>query len=563
MNDPLPAVIPSVVILTPLALLALLVPALFRGWSDTLRRWRVLLLVSTACSALYLAHFALREHRKGDWWATPAAVWVALTLVAAAGLLYAWRRQRAAPPTHPLYDPRPRPIEHAVLALLSLAGIWSTVLCLLIEHPLLHPILVVWLVAWVGSTYQLYLRRRIGRGPIGRPAPAAEVVLLGALTLACAGFCARALAPERTVLWTFVADDRGTIYSSPLAYRGRVYVGAALDQGALPHGELYCLDGETGRKLWKFSDDRGMKPIFSSPCLADGRLYVGEGLYEDTGCKFYCVDGASGRKLWHFQTGGHTAPSPCVAGNRVFFAAGDDGVYSLDSCTGAKLWQFAGVRVHVSPALAGERLYAGTCCAETSEVFCLDTTTGRPHWRAHVDLPVMGSPAVAGDQVFFGLGNGTYLRGAERPAGALLCVEARTGRTAWRFEAADAVLARPATDAEAVYFGSRDGCCYCVGRRGGELRWRRPLGSAVAAAPVLLGRKLYVVSTRGRFCWLRVDSGDLEGSFDSAGHSQTKPLVYSTPALSESRIYFGAGLADLMSGFAPTVNCLRDRWAVP
>src|SRR5262245_11992815 len=112
MNLPMLAIIPSLVLFPPLALLGLLLPAIFGGWLSTLRRWRVLLLVATLDSTLYLVHFALREENKESWWARPATLWITLTLIALAGAIWAWRRWQAASAADPIFHPRPRVNEH-------------------------------------------------------------------------------------------------------------------------------------------------------------------------------------------------------------------------------------------------------------------------------------------------------------------------------------------------------------------------------------------------------------------------------------------------------------------
>jgi outer membrane protein assembly factor BamB len=553
------AVIPSLVLFTPLALLAALLPAVFGHWLQTLKRWSALLGIGTVSSSLYLASFVLREPYKGHWWTSPAAVWTALAITATAGTAWAWRRWRKAPVGDVLANSRPQVKEHVLLGLLSLTGVWSMVLCVMIQHPLLHPILTVWAVAWTGSLYQIYLSWRLRSGFPAKPLPSTETVMLGTLALVSAAFGVRASFPDPDVLWTFVGDDRGSIQSSACVDGDRVYVAAALDQGALPHGELYCLAAATGRKLWKFDDDRRMKPVVASPALRAGRIYVGEGFFDAGACRLYCIDAATGKKLWHFQTAGAIASAPCVEDGRVFFAAGSDGLYCLDAVTGAMLWHLDQVRSQVTPALDGRRLYAGTASGKNSEILCLNPATGQAIWRTSVDLPVTGPPTVAGNHVLFGLGNGSRWRSADAPAGAVICAGAGTGRISWRFPTSDAVFAQPAVGAETVYCTSRDQHCYAIDLQHGTLRWQQPLGSPVVASPVLQGRRILVLSTLGRLCRFDAITGEPLSSFDTAAHSQSKPRAFAAPTLSDGRIYFGAGLADLITGFAPTLYCLRDR----
>src|SRR5207245_1438779 len=211
-----------------------------------------------------------------------------------------------------------------------------------------------------------------------------------------------------------------------------LYVAILQGAGFSTYGVVYCLNQENGEEVWRFDNDGAMQQVFSSPCLAGGRLYIGEGLHENRGSKFYCLDAATGRKLWDFATASHTESSPCVVNDKVYVGAGEDGMYCLDALTGAERWHFQeNLHIDASPNVLGKYVYAGSGVSRTqkkTQVFCLDADSGRPLWRSDVKLPVWGSPCVCGERVFFGLGNGRLDRSAEHPAGALLCVDRGTGK---------------------------------------------------------------------------------------------------------------------------------------
>jgi outer membrane protein assembly factor BamB len=374
------------------------------------------------------------------------------------------------------------------------------------------------------------------------------------------------------LVWTFEPPERGAIISSPLVTRERVYVAAIEDAALWSRGAVYCLDRATGRPLWKFTDDGKMQHTYSSPCLADGRLYIGEGMHANYVCKLYCLDAASGRKLWDFETAGHIESSPCVADGKVFFGSGDDGVYCLDAATGEVRWHFHGpFHIDSSPAVAGGRVFIGSGVSRsfrTCALFCLDTEWGEELWRAPTDLPVWGSPVVEGDQVYFGLGNGRLLQSAEppvQPAGAVLCVAAWTGDRVWRYDAADGLLARVLVHGERVCFGARDGYCYALDRHSGRLLWRANLGSPIVTRPALLHDRLYVVATNGLVSCRDLETGQEYGTFDVAHQSGTSPRLVSSPAVMEDlmdgrlrrQIYFGAELRNATSN-AAVLYCLGD-----
>ncbi len=376
-------------------------------------------------------------------------------------------------------------------------------------------------------------------------------------------------APIVRLAWTFEPPQRGAFVSSPLAAGDRVYAAAVQDLGPQSTGAVYALDRATGKVLWKFDGGGTMRQTYSSPCLDAGRLYLGEGMHGNHTCNLHCLDAASGRELWHAEASDHIESSPCVADGKVFFAAGDDGVYALDAATGREVWH-ARPPVHIdsSPAVEGRHVYVGsgaTNARKTTAVFCLDVTDGREVWRVPTDLPVWAAPAIDAGRLFVPLGNGRLLESAappERPAGALLCLDAADGLEVWRYPVGDGVLDRPTLGPGRVWFGARDGRCYCLDRDG-RPRWAVDLGSPVVTRAALRDDRLYVIPARGPVSCLDAETGARLWAYDPAAATRTTAQLVSSPTVVPAgegrgrRIYFGAELRNPVSS-AAVLYCLED-----
>ncbi|HEV3117066.1 MAG TPA: PQQ-binding-like beta-propeller repeat protein, partial [Gemmataceae bacterium] len=402
---PLFAVIPTFVIVGPIAVLAALFPAIFGGLALLLRRWVVLLTIASINSTLFFLHAWFGPSFGESWWGTQTALWGTMTVVTLGGLVWSWSRNRQAMKLNPEIGLQPpQRVERILLTVVSILGI-AIVLFALVRGKLFNPpwkeMLVIWCVAWVGAIYTLYLHARLKHKTATRPYPASEAVMLCTLALACGGWSFTTL-PRQTsqdvqVLWTFKPGERGAILSSPLLDGStRVYVGAIHSAGLSSYGAVYRVDRATGKEVWKFDDEGGMQQVFSTPCADERRLFIGEGLHENRGCRFFCLDRDTGKELWHFETQSHTESSPCVSQGRVFFGAGDDGLYCLDVVTGKELWRFAEpLHIDADPLVVGDRLYCGSGTSrshKTTRIFCLDVSTGKPHWQHDTDLAAWGSP---------------------------------------------------------------------------------------------------------------------------------------------------------------------------
>ena len=98
---------------------------------------------------------------------------------------------------------------------------------------------------------------------------------------------------------------------------------------------MIWFDRHTGQKIWEFfGKDDDLKQMISAPCLADGKLYFGEGFHDDKNCRVFCVDAATGKKksCRFAKPAGQTGVEPDdVANGKVYIGAGNVGVYCLDA----------------------------------------------------------------------------------------------------------------------------------------------------------------------------------------------------------------------------------------
>lgn len=637
-GGPLFAVIPTIGIGGPLAILALLFPSLFGGAFVLFRQWTAFLAVFSITSLLAFLHWWYADLFTRIGWASEPLLWLVLTLVTLLGVLWAWRRHLQLAQSEHQYIEAPARTEIAVLLLLSLCCAGMVVYYVLVPPQQLS---ILWMLTfalsigiWTGTLVRLgraimswfagretetnslqpadddpYLTSAlddsstgeevIHREPRRRLHLPTEGVMLWAMLVPSLLFLSWMAVPRGVTGEVIVSSEGipaaefvarkaldipwhnnmgGVVFSSPAVDKDRCYVAAAHQSGGAQLGVLYCVHRRTGKIIWKFDDDGQMKQVFSSPRLVDGKLYIGEGFHFDPNCKLYCLAARTGKKLWHFQTTSQVEATPFVTGDKVYFGAGDDGVYAVKATTGELVWNYRKdsplLRVGAGPLVHGERLWFGSGIDRSrpgdceTAVVCLEAKTGQEVWKVKTDLPNWATPVLAGQQLFVSLGNGDVLTDAPSPAGAILCLDPQTGRELWRFDVGNGVLSRPAVDARHVYFGSRDGFCYCVHRFDGKLRWKRNMGSPVVAAAILdqghvSGRavNVFIAASAGQVACLDAATGKVHWSNDElTAHSAS---LVSTPALLTTptprgtlrRIYFGSALY----GFRlPGVWCFED-----
>jgi outer membrane protein assembly factor BamB len=660
-SGPLFAVIPSAAIGAPLALLAMLFPAVMAGMKDVVRRWKVLLAVVSLTSTLLAVYLWYFNSIQDYWWGKPNTFWLVVTAVTLLGAFWAWRRHVTMAPSEEWSGPPRRAEKWALGVLGGISLIAAVAMWFLYEPFKLGTEDAAWRYLalacagfWVGGLYVVLLQLTAHRRPADRPVMPTEGVVLWTMVAACvlmttgrsrsvsaetrgegnkdlsgqasdnpalrkpltavatAGLlasphgrpllAASLLMSERGLtqrgatllrqVWNFQPrdkndpNDKTEITSSPVVAGDRVYIGVNHGGVFSKKGVLYCVDRETGKLLWHFDNDGEMKQMLSSPCVAYGRVYVGEGFHENSGCKLYCLDAATGKKQWAFETESHTESSPCVADGRVYFGAGDDGLYCVDAGSGKKLWQYPGpgaregLHIDANPIVVDGRVYCGSGVSRTYrklQVFCLDAKRGDKLWtRDDLELPAWGSPTVAQGRVYFGLGNGRLTMSDKKdPRGAVLCLDAQTGKRIWlhdrpRGGIKDSVFGRPVIDRHHVYVTSRDGNAYCLDRHNGDVVWKHDLGKPSVSSPALArctccgaSSSLFVAATNGTVRCLDPDTGAVFWKFDEL--MDFSPLLLSSLTVQVQRTEHGDRrrlyFASSVNGETRSVvYCLEDQW---
>lgn len=498
------AIIPSLSALGPMALLALIAPAAFAGLMLWMRRWKAAFGAASVMSTVWLTQGWWQRKEFVSWDSTRSAFWLVLAAIAAVFTLWAaWRHCKIrqcdlmargsiftgflalaiAIPTAAVIGGIGRSMDARFFEVYAVAlGIVST-------------------IAWMFVAWRFLEIRFSG-----------ETVVLAAIAGACAAIAFIDKKNEEQplqIVWVFQPDDPGAFLASPCLdpNQKRVYVAAAHQSGFSRWGAIYAVDTETGKEVWRFTDDGKLKPIFSSPDAFSGKLYFGEGLHSDTDCKLFCLDLNTGAKLWEYQTAGHVESSPVVRHGRVYFGAGDDGLYSLNAETGEKHWQLTGYHIDATPFVySDERVFVGSCSTPGSRfhellLLAIDAKKGRIVWSEPAELSCLAQPNFRDKSVYFALGSGDMESSGAKPAGALVVLDYETGRKLWRVEFPDSVVARPLVDSTSrALVACRDGNLYEC--RDGEIK-TYPIRNTMLATPLPLatedqGNALAVVTQNGR-----------------------------------------------------------------
>jgi len=309
--------------------------------------------------------------------------------------------------------------------------------------------------------------------------------------------------PGQKPVWIFECEDE--IRGTPSLDENALYVGS-YDQN------LYALDAETGRFLWKYPTHGA---IVGKPLLTEGFIYFGS---ED--CYLHVISPVAGRLIWTYRTDGPVRSSPRLAGEYLFVGSDDGGLHCINLKSGRRLWRFeAGAPVRSTPFLYNNLIYFGS---EDGDFYCLDLF-GTPKWHYRAKRAITSSPVIRDGLTYFGSMDGTFY-----------AFDARMGWEIWRRRMGKGSISSPCVDENLVFTGAIDGYIYCMDRSNGREIWSYHTDHQVTGSPVADMGMIFCGSVDGNMYCLESRTGHLRWKFDTG-----KPITGSA-VVSRRMLYFGS-----------------------
>ncbi len=280
-----------------------------------------------------------------------------------------------------------------------------------------------------------------------------------------------------------------------------------------------------GKLLWA----RHIGPIFSSSVAGLGMLYV-----SSTDGYLYAFQQDSGSIAWRVRLDNLlTDATPALEGQVLFVSLHSTALEALDAHTGQVYWTFeTGEKIQAPPLVVGRRVLI----ASRMTLWVVDATSGRNIWKFHRGengWPTTGSPAVAGNVIYVGLGTGTQLWALDLTNGHIL----------WSFDTGDRIASGALAKADTIYVATWRGNIFAINRANGTKRWVYTLNvshnqnvvDGVAGSMALANGHLYVGGYRGVISCIDVLRGKLIWRF------ATGAQILATPVVAVGRVYIGSG----------------------
>lgn len=279
-------------------------------------------------------------------------------------------------------------------------------------------------------------------------------------------------------IWKYKAED--VIESSPLVLNGVVYFGSG-------DGMFHAVNAADGTLKWKFQTDDQIiaGPNWIRTDAGQWRIVVGSHDFF-----LYCLDAETGKKLWSYESTNFINGCAAVADGVTAFGGCDALLHVIDLAEGKQVREIeTGAYIGASIALTGQRAYLGHY---GNEFLAINLESGETEWKyADRQFPYFSSPAVTKDRVLFG--------GRDK---RMHCLDRATGKPVWTFPTRGRVDSSPVVVDGRVVFGSDDGRLYLLDLESGKETWSYEIGGAISTSPAVIDHTVVIGSQDGNiYCF--------------------------------------------------------------
>jgi len=312
----------------------------------------------------------------------------------------------------------------------------------------------------------------------------------------------------------------GEGWSSPVVANGQIWMTTALEEGASLHA--LCCDLATGKLLIDVEvfknavvPPKHARNSYASPTpILDGdRVYVNFGSMGTA-----CLSARDGHKLWEnreFQVDHQNGPggSPALFQDKLLLAFdGRDQQFeiALNKMTGQLAWKTERSAIpklqakpddmrksYPTPVIFQIDGQAQTLSTGAERLYSYDPSTGRELWS--VDYPGFSNvplPVLDGGMLFVCTGFMKPEIWGIRAGGAH--GDATASHVVWRQHTAVPDQSTPVVVGSRLYMVSSSGIASCLNTATGETLWKERISSDVAASPLAAEGRIYFCDARGK-----------------------------------------------------------------
>lgn len=285
----------------------------------------------------------------------------------------------------------------------------------------------------------------------------------------------------------------------------------------------------TGSKKWSFPIENGAEVSIAQ--IKD-RLFVAA-----LDGRVYSLEGRTGKLVWSFETKTENVGAPTLENGVLYFISGASVLYALDAATGKQLWVYAhqdtanfSIRGMSQPTIFNGMLYAGF---GDGVLVAMDAASGALRWQVQLNKnkrfrDIDAKPIVIDGQIFVpGFDDKLY------------CLNPKTGELLWKIDQGG--YSGVSLFEDKLIYPTSSGEILALKKSDGSLIWKYSLSQGLSTEVKSVQGMVVFGESNGSLVFLDLQTGESQGRFRPGRGITASPTIDTE----NSRVYFISNEANL------------------
>ncbi len=283
---------------------------------------------------------------------------------------------------------------------------------------------------------------------------------------------------DQTVNWRRKLGEYGDLFSQPLYLPTEIVIGNVV-------GELYALPRSADAPRWRTSLKTTM---LAAPAVSENGRWIA---VADLNGSIFILENQSGKPKAIVRTENEIVHAPRFWGEHLVVASQDNTLYVLAVPDLRPVHaEFFEHDFDTELTVEHEFAYFGT---RDGTLHCFNLLDHALTWSRPLDNRLSASPRAVGENIL-----------AVTSSGTLYVVDSTEGEVVWNGRAAESPPGEMLVHDGLAYFGTDEGEIIGFDLATRERSWLYRFDDSVQEAPVVIGDRLYFVSTSGRFVVMKI-----------------------------------------------------------
>lgn len=221
--------------------------------------------------------------------------------------------------------------------------------------------------------------------------------------------------------------------------------------------------------------------------------------------------------IWKYDTGKKIYD--IIIKNSIIYATSDKELFAID-INGSSLWGLPTPTMPTPLEISEDTLYTAIRQGPLTRIYVRNLKTDKTSLIKVPDVSASVSPVlVDGNDLYIGTGN------------TMNSYDLSGNVLKWKFTASDAIVSKPVSKDNMIYFTSYNGSVYALDRNDGTLKWEHDMKTRIWSSPILMNNTIFFGDRSGNINALNAETGE------SLWKYETGYFIDSPPAYLNNTLY--------------------------